>query len=88
MDDLIFVYRSVARKALFSVAVTGRQAYPLVTDRATGTLTLLGLPETISTVPQPGKPPILVLRLRQGTQSMDTRFTWDGAGFVDSSALP
>jgi len=88
MDDLIFVYRSAARKALFGVAVAGRQAYPLVTDRATGTLTLLGLPEAISTVPQPGKAPILVLRLRQGTQSMDTRFTWDGAGFVDSSALP
>ena len=88
MDDLIFVYHSAARKALFGVAVTGRQAYPLVTDRAAGSLALQGLPETISTVPQPGKPPILVLRLRHGTQSMDTRFTWDGAGFVDPSALP
>jgi hypothetical protein len=88
MDDLICVYHSAAHKALFGVAVTGRQAYPLVTDRAAGTLALQGLPEAISTVPQPGKPPILVLRLRHGTQSMDTRFTWDGAGFVDPSALP
>ncbi|HEY5865076.1 MAG TPA: hypothetical protein VI542_05915 [Candidatus Tectomicrobia bacterium] len=88
MDDLIFVYRSVARKALFGVAVTGRQAYPLVTDNATGSLALQGLPETISTVPQPDKPPILVLRLHQGTQPRDIHFTWDGAGFVDPSALP
>jgi hypothetical protein len=88
MDDLIFVYRSAARKALFGVAVTGRQAYPLATDSATGTMALQGLLEAISTVPQPGKPPILVLRLRQGTQSMATRFTWDGAGFVALSALP
>ena len=88
MDDLIFVYRSVARQALFGVAVTGRQAYPLATDSATGTLALQGLPEAISTIPQLGKPPILVLRLHQGTQSMDTRFTWNGAGFVALSALP
>ena len=88
MDDLVFVYRSVARKALFGVAVTGLQAYPLVTDSATGSLALQGLPEAISTVPQPGKPPILVLRLHQGTQSMDTHFTWDGTGFVALSALP
>jgi hypothetical protein len=88
MNDLIFVYRSAVRKALFGVAVTGRQAYPLATDSATGTLALSGLLEAIATVPQPGKPPILVLRLRQGTQPMDTRFTWDGTGFVALSALP
>ena len=82
MDDLIFVYRSAARKALFGVAVTGRQAYPLATDSATGVLALQGFPEAISTVPQPGKPPALVLRLRQDTQSIDTRFTWDGTRFV------
>lgn len=88
MDDLIFVYRSAARKALFGVAITARQAYPLATDSAAGTLAQQGLPETISTVPQPGKAPLLVLRLRQGTQSVDTHFTWDGTGFVALSALP
>lgn len=88
MDDLIFIYRSAARQALFGVAIAGRQGYPLATDSATGTLALQGLPESISTVPQPGKAPLLVLRLRQGTQVIDTRFTWDGAGFVAPSALP
>ena len=88
MDDLIFVYRSVARKALFGVAITGQQAYPLATDSAAGTLAQQGLPEAISTVPQPDKAPLLVVRLRQGTQSVDTRFTWDGTGFATPSALP
>jgi hypothetical protein len=88
MDDLIFVYRSPTHEALFAVVVTGRQAYPLATDSATGALTPQGLLETITTTPQPGKPPILVLHLRQGTQSIDARFTWDGVRFVLLSALP
>ena len=81
-DDLIFVYRSAAHEALFAVVVTGRQVYPLATDSATGALAPRGLLETITTVSQPGKSPILLLRLRQGTQSIDTRFIWDGARFV------
>jgi hypothetical protein len=85
MYDLLFVYQSVARKALFAVVVTSRQAYPLATDSATGALAPQGLLEAMTTTPQPGKPPILSLRLRQSTQSLDARFTWDGAGFV---ALP
>jgi hypothetical protein len=84
-DDLIFVYRPAARETLFAVVVTERQVSPLATDSATGALAPRGLLETITTVSQPGKSPILLLRLRQGTQSIDTRFTWDGAGFV---ALP
>jgi hypothetical protein len=85
MHDLLFVYRSAAREALCAVVVTGRQAYPLATDSATGALAPQGLLEAMTMTPQPGKPPILSLRLRQGTQSIDARFTWDGAGFV---ALP
>ena len=88
MDDLVFVYRSAAHEALFAVIVTGRQAYPLATDSATGALAPQGPLEAITTTPQPGKPPILALRLRQGTQSIDTRFTWDGVRFVSLLALP
>ena len=86
MDDLIFIYRSLAHEALFAVVVTGRQAYPLTMESAAGVLAPQGRLEAITTTPQPGKPPILVLRLRQGTQSIDTRFTWDGERFV--SLLP
>jgi len=82
MADLIFVYQSTAHKALFAVMVAGRQAYPLATDSATGVLAQQGLLEAITTTPQPGKSPILILRLRQSTQSIDARFTWDGARFV------
>jgi hypothetical protein len=82
MDDLVFVYRPAAREALFAVVVTGRQAYPLATDSATGALAPQGLLEAITTTPQPGKPPILVLHLRQGPRSIDARFTWDGVRFV------
>ena len=88
MDDLIFVYRPEAHESLFAVVVTGRQAYPLATDSATGTLAPQGLLEAITTTPQPGKPPILVLRLRQGAQAIDARFTWDGVRFVSLLALP
>ena len=88
VDDLIFVYRSAAHEALFAVVVTGRQVYPLATDSATGTLAPRGLLEAITTVSQPGKSPILLLRLRQGIQSIDTRFTWDGVRFVSLPALP
>jgi hypothetical protein len=88
MDDLIFVYQPAAREALFGVVVTERQAYPLATDSATRVLALQGLLESITTTPQSGKPPILILRLRQGTQSIDTRFTWDGVRFVSLLVLP
>jgi len=88
MDDLIFVYRPTAREALFAVVVTGRQAYPLATDNATGILSTQGLLEAITMTPQPGKPPILVLHLRQGPQSIDARFTWDGKHFASILALP
>jgi hypothetical protein len=88
MDDLIFVYRPAAREALFGVVVTERQAYPLATDSATRVLAPQGLLESITTTPQSGKPPILILRLRQGTQSIDARFTWDGVRFVSLLALP
>ena len=82
------VYRPAMHEALFAVVVTGRQAYPLAADSATGALAPQGLLEAITTTPQPGKPPILVLRLRQGTRSIDTRFTWDGVRFVSLLALP
>jgi hypothetical protein len=88
MDDLVFVYRPASHEALFAVIVTGRQAYPLAMDTTTGTLARQGLLEAITTIPQPGKPPILALHLRQGTQSVDIRFTWDGARFVSLPALP
>jgi hypothetical protein len=88
MDDLILVYRPAAREALFAVVVTERQAYPLATDNATGTLAAQGLLEAITTTTQPGKPPILVLRLRQNTQSIDTRFTWVGEHFASLLTLP
>src|SRR5262245_32952088 len=81
MDDLIFVYRPAAHEALFAVVVTGRQAYPLAADSASGALATQGRLEAITTTPQPDKPPILVLRLRQGTQSIDARFIWDGVRF-------
>ena len=82
MDDLILVYRPAAHEALFAVVVAGRRAYALTTESTTGALAPQGLPETITTTPRPGKPPILVLRLRQNTQSIDARFTWDGVRFV------
>jgi hypothetical protein len=88
MNDLLFVYQSVAHETLFAVIVTGQQAYLLATDSATGALAPHGLLEAITTTPQPGKPPILVLRLRQSTQSIDARFTWDGVRFVSIPALP
>ena len=88
MNDLLFVYRSAVHEALFAVIVTGRQAYPLATDSATGTLAPQGLLDAITATPQPGKPPILVLRLQQGAQSIDARFTWDGVRFVSLPALP
>lgn len=88
MDDLIFVFRPVAHEALFAVVVTGRQAYPLATESVTSSLAPQGILETITTTSQPGKPTILVLRLRQGTQSLDARFTWDGVRFVSLPALP
>src|SRR5215831_13248030 len=82
MDDLVFVYRPAAHEALFAVVVTEQQVYPLTADSTTGALAPQGLLETITTAPQPDKPPVLILRLRQSTQSIDTRFTWDGARFV------
>jgi hypothetical protein len=88
MDDLIFVYRPVAQEALFAVVITGRQAYPLATESTTGALAPQGLLEAMTTTPRPGKPPLLVLRLRQGIQSIDARFTWDGVHFVSLPALP
>ena len=88
MDDLIFVYRPAARETLFGVIVTERQAYPLATDSATRALAPQGLLDAITATPQPGKPPILVLRLQQGAQSIDARFTWDGVRFVSLPALP
>jgi len=88
MDDLIFVYRPAAHETLFAVVVTGRQAYPLATDSASGALATRGLLEAITTTPQPDKPPILVLRLRQGTQSIDAHFIWDGVRFVSLLARP
>jgi hypothetical protein len=87
MKDLIFVYQPAAHEALFAVIVTGQQAYALATDSATGLLAPQGFLEAITTTPQPGKPPILVLRLRQSTQSIDARFTWDGVRFVFLPAL-
>jgi hypothetical protein len=82
MDDLIFVYRSAASEPLFGVVVVARQAHPLTLDIATGALAPHGLLEAVTTILQPGKQPILVLRLRQGTQSIDTCFIWDGVHFV------
>jgi hypothetical protein len=87
MDDLIFAFRPAAHEALFAVVVAGRQVYPLATESTTGSLAPQGLLEAITTTPQPGKPPILVLRLRQGTRSVDVRFTWDGVRFVPLPAL-
>jgi hypothetical protein len=87
-DDLLFVFRPASHETLFAVVVTGRQAYQLATESATGSLAPRGILEAITTTPQPGKPPILVLRLRQGTQSIDTHFTWDGVRFVSLPALP
>lgn len=87
MEDLLFVYRSAASAPLYGVVVTGRQAHPLTLDTATGALVPDGLLESITTVPQPGQQPILVLRLRQGAQAIDLRFTWDGTRFVPLPAL-
>jgi hypothetical protein len=88
MDDLLFVYQLAASEPLFGVVVVARQAHPLTLDSATGALAPYGLLEDISMLPQPSKQPVLVLRLRQGTQSRDTRFTWDGAHFVSLPLLP
>ena len=88
MDDLIFVYRPATHEALFGVVVVARQAHPLTMNLATGALAPHGPLEAITTLLQPGKQPILVLRLRQGTQSIDTRFIWDGARFLYLPPLP
>ena len=88
MDDLILVYQSAASEPMFGVVVTGRQAHPLILDATTGALAPHGLLEAVTTIPQPGQQPILVIHLRQGAQLMDLRFTWDGARFVSLPALP
>lgn len=88
MEDLLFVYRSAASASLYGVVVTGRQAYPLTLNTTTGALAPAGLLENITTILQPGQQPILVLRLQQGTQALDLRFTWDSTRFVPLSALP
>jgi hypothetical protein len=87
MEDLIFVYRSAASQPLCGVVVTGRQAHPLTMD-TTGALAPHGLLESITTMSQPGQQSILVLRLLQGTQAQDLRFTWDGSRFVPLPILP
>jgi hypothetical protein len=88
MEDLIFIYRSAANEPIFGVVITGRQGHPLIMDTATGALAHHGLLESITTIPQPDQQPILALRLRQGTQVIDMRFTWDGARFVPRPVLP
>ena len=88
LEDLLFIYRSAASEPLFGVVVTGRQAYPLTMDTTTGALAPDGLLESVTTTPQPGQQPLLVLRLRQGTPAQGLRFTWDGARFVPLPALP
>ena len=88
MEDLLFVYRSSASAPLYGVVVTGRRAHPLTLDIATGALVPDGLLESITTIPQPGQQPILVLRLQQGTPAQDLRFTWDGTRFVPLPPLP
>ena len=88
MDDLLFVYQLAASGPLFGVVVVARQAHPLTLDSATGALAPQGRLETITTLPQPGKQPILVLRLQQGLQSIDTRFIWDGVRFVSLPPPP
>ena len=88
LGDLVFVYRLAAREPLFGVVVTGQQVSPLVTDAATGALAPQGLLEAITTTSQPGKRPLLILRLRQGTQSLDAHFVWDGVRFEFLPALP
>lgn len=88
LEDLLFVYRSTASAPLYGVVVTGRQAHPLTLDTVTGALAPDGLLESITTIPQPGQPPILVLRLQHSTPAQDLRFTWDGTRFVPLSTLP
>lgn len=88
MEDLVFVYRSAASAPIFGVVVMEQQAHPLTLDTATGALAPHGLLESITTMPRPGQPPLLVLRLRQDTRLQDLRFTWDGARFVSLSLLP
>lgn len=88
MEDLLFVYRSTASAPLYSVVVAGRQAHPLSLDTVTGALAPDGLLESSTTIPQPGQPPILVLRLQHSTRAQDLRFTWDGTRFVPLSPLP
>jgi hypothetical protein len=63
-----------------------RQAYPLATDNATGALTQWGFRGHYHD-PSARQVAHTVLRLRQGTQSIDTRFTWDGVRFVSIPAL-
>lgn len=87
-EDLLLVYRSAASAPLYGVVVTGQQAHPLTLDTATGALVPDGLLESITTVLQPGQPPILVLRLQQGTPAQDLRFTWDGTRFMPLPPLP
>jgi hypothetical protein len=87
-EDLLFIHRSAASEPIFGVVVTGRQAYPLTTDPTTDTLAPDGFLESVTTIPQPGQQPLLVLRLRQGTPAQDLRFTWNGTRFAPLSTLP
>jgi hypothetical protein len=76
------------RQALGATAwAQRRQALPLSTDPTTGALAPHGLLESVTTIPQPGQQPILVLRWRQGTLAQELRFTWDGARFVPLPTL-
>ena len=80
--DLIFIYRSAARKAIFGSVVTGQQAHPLSVIPDTGALASEGLLEAISTIPQPDERPLLVIHLRQGQQATGLTFLWDGRRFM------
>ncbi len=81
-DDLLLVYQRAGNAPIFGTVVTGGQAHALITETSTGVLALQGLLEAQTTIPQPGKPPILVMHLRQGQQLVEARFTWDGTHFV------
>jgi len=88
MDDLVLLYRSATSERVFGTVVTAEQAHPLVREPTTGTLAATGLPEAITLTPRPGSPPVMTIRLRQGSQRTELRFAWDGTHFVSLSAAP
>jgi hypothetical protein len=83
VDDLLFVYRSTAAStAIFGVVVSEGRSYPLVADRASGTLRPAGTLAGLRVVPQSQGWPIITITVGQETRLLEEAFSWNGSRFI------